>query len=66
MPMTDDQYVRLRAYQLWVQEGRPKGREYVHWHKARLEVEPGVSRAERSLGEHSSQQQAGGMPKGRP
>ncbi len=30
--------VRLRAYQLWELEGRPEGRERIHWIRAEAEI----------------------------
>ena len=30
--------VRERAYQLWVQEGRPQGRDVAHWLQAEKEA----------------------------
>jgi hypothetical protein len=34
-----EQRIRERAYAIWEQEGRPGGREHVHWERARLVVE---------------------------
>jgi hypothetical protein len=31
--------IRERAYQLWIEEGRPHGRDQEHWEKARKQVE---------------------------
>jgi hypothetical protein len=31
----DEERIRARAYALWEEEGRPAGREHVHWDKAR-------------------------------
>ena len=36
---TKDGQVRERAYQIWVDEGRPQGRELDHWLRAKWEVE---------------------------
>lgn len=30
--------IRQRAYAIWKQEGRPPGRDYVHWHRAKEEI----------------------------
>ena len=30
-----EQAIRERAYYLWVNEGRPEGRDYDHWMRAR-------------------------------
>lgn len=35
----DDQ-IRERAYLIWVDEGRPHGRELDHWLRAKWELEP--------------------------
>jgi hypothetical protein len=32
--------VRLRAYQIWEEEGRPEGEDLAHWHRADSEIEP--------------------------
>ena len=34
----DDDAIRLRAYRLWEQEGRPEGRHDEHWKRARAEL----------------------------
>jgi hypothetical protein len=38
--MEDDreEWVRLRAYRLWEEEGRPEGRAQDHWHEAKRRV----------------------------
>jgi hypothetical protein len=38
---TQDDQVRERAYLIWVDEGRPHGRELDHWLRAKWEVEGG-------------------------
>ncbi len=30
--------IRQRAYAIWEQEGRPPGRDHVHWHRAKEEI----------------------------
>ncbi|MET0238879.1 MAG: DUF2934 domain-containing protein [Sphingobium sp.] len=37
--MADEQAIRARAHALWEAEGRPEGRDTVHWEQARLELE---------------------------
>ncbi len=32
--------VRLRAYQIWEDEGRPEGEDIAHWYRAEGEIEP--------------------------
>lgn len=37
--MTDhDERIRQRALEIWEEEGRPEGREYSHWLRARADV----------------------------
>jgi hypothetical protein len=38
--MSDDfeERIRAKAHELWVEEGRPEGREDVHWERARTLV----------------------------
>jgi hypothetical protein len=36
---TRDNHIRERAYLIWVDEGRPQGRELDHWLRAKWEVE---------------------------
>ncbi len=33
-----DERVRKRAHEIWEEEGRPEGREYSHWLRARAEI----------------------------
>ncbi|MCR6500900.1 DUF2934 domain-containing protein [Shinella sp. CPCC 101442] len=37
----DDQSerIRKRAHQIWEEEGRPEGREYSHWLRARADIQ---------------------------
>ncbi len=34
-----DEAVRRRAYEIWMREGCPSGREHVHWAQAAEEIE---------------------------
>lgn len=36
--MDDNELIRLRAYEIWIREGQPEGRELEHWLQARREV----------------------------
>jgi hypothetical protein len=36
--MDREQKIRDRAYEIWVQEGRPEGREGEHWSQAAREL----------------------------
>lgn len=33
-----DERTRQRAHEIWEEEGRPEGREYSHWLRARAEI----------------------------
>ncbi len=33
-----DERIRQRAHEIWEEEGRPEGREYSHWLRARADV----------------------------
>ena len=33
-----DERIRKRAHEIWEEEGRPEGREYSHWLRARAEI----------------------------
>ena len=33
-----DERIRQRAHEIWEEEGRPEGREYSHWLRARTEI----------------------------
>ena len=33
-----DERIRARAHEIWEAEGRPEGREYSHWLRARAEI----------------------------
>ena len=52
----DEHLIRLRAYEIWEEEGRPDGRAEDHWTRARWEIEHEhdpegrVERLERELG----------------
>jgi len=35
----DDERVRERAHQIWIEEGKPDGRAVDHWLRARWELE---------------------------
>jgi hypothetical protein len=43
--MTDhrEQSIRERAYQIWVEEGRPEGRHDRHWRQAEAELLSGTA-----------------------
>ena len=34
-----DERIRKRAHEIWEEEGRPEGREYSHWLRARAEID---------------------------
>jgi hypothetical protein len=37
-----------RAYQIWVEEGRPHGRDRDHWHRAEREIQGGAAKDSRT------------------
>jgi hypothetical protein len=37
--MDKDELIRLRAYEIWIQEGQPEGKEEEHWRRARRDIE---------------------------
>jgi hypothetical protein len=39
MTPDNEQLVRDRAYQIWEEEGRPEGREQLHWDRATREMQ---------------------------
>ncbi|WP_371071324.1 MULTISPECIES: DUF2934 domain-containing protein [unclassified Sinorhizobium] len=39
MAETREEWIRKRAYALWEEEGRPAGRDPIHWEQARKERE---------------------------
>lgn len=36
--MDNSELIRLRAYEIWIREGQPEGRELEHWLQARRDV----------------------------
>ena len=36
--MDNNELIRLRAYEIWIREGQPEGREMEHWLQARREI----------------------------
>jgi hypothetical protein len=45
-----EEKIRRRAHQLWIEEGRPEGREREHWEKARKAVEDEELKAKPEIG----------------
>ena len=35
----DDRLIRERAYGIWIEEGRPHGRDLAHWRRAHQELQ---------------------------
>jgi hypothetical protein len=52
-----EQRVRERAYQIWLDEGQPAGRDREHWRKAEAEVN-----AETGAPDNASDQSNGSEP----
>jgi hypothetical protein len=40
MDITQEQWIRQRAYAIWEEEGRPHGQEWNHWFRAAGEAQP--------------------------
>jgi Protein of unknown function (DUF2934) len=38
----DEHQIRERAYGIWIEEGRPHGRDLAHWQRARHELQQDV------------------------
>ncbi|ONH49916.1 Protein of unknown function [Pseudomonas cedrina] len=36
----DEETIRLTAYRIWEQQGKPDGQDFVHWLQARDELAP--------------------------
>lgn len=53
----NEQQIRDRAYQKWLDEGMPEGREDAHWHSARQEIE-GIDHGNPLTGTASNSAQA--------
>ena len=34
-----EQRIRVRAYELWLEEGKPEGKDKEHWERAQTEIE---------------------------
>jgi hypothetical protein len=43
-----EQRIRERAYQIWIEEGRPTGRDKEHWARAEQELSETTGEARRS------------------
>lgn len=41
---TQEERIRKRAYEIWVDEGQPEGRQDEHWHRAREEIDAELAR----------------------
>jgi len=56
--------VRLRAYQIWEDEGRPEGEDLAHWYRADGEIEPAEdqTQAEQPMEETEAATQAVDAP----
>ena len=42
--------IRMRAYDIWIAEGCPKGREKDHWAQAAAEIEASIADAPENTG----------------
>jgi hypothetical protein len=41
--LPDEHRIRERAYGIWIEEGRPQGRDLAHWQRARMELQSSQS-----------------------
>ena len=48
-----DERIRQRAHEIWEEEGRPEGREYSHWLRARAEIQDAAGDAPAEAGRAS-------------
>ena len=64
--MNDNELIRLRAYEIWVREGQPEGRELEHWLQARREIlgTPAEQRDENPPQKPSTDETPPDQPKG--
>ena len=46
-----DERVRKRAYEIWLEEGQPEGREVDHWFRAKQELTPAAEDLKLAAGE---------------
>lgn len=42
-----EQRIRERAFQLWIEQGQPEGKENEHWEQARTEIEGQKEKSEK-------------------
>ena len=40
--LPDEHRIRERAYGIWIEEGRPHGRDLLHWRRARYQLQQGT------------------------
>ena len=70
--MDREERIRRRAYELWVSEGRPEGRETEHWRQAGEQIDNddrvlgGGGGSNAGAGEPSPELEPGGAPTGAP
>jgi DUF2934 family protein len=44
-----EQRIRERAFQLWIEDGQPEGKEKEHWERARSQIEGDTTRPEEKV-----------------
>ena len=49
-----DERVRKRAYEIWLEEGQPEGREVDHWSRAKEELTPAAEDQKQVAGKITS------------
>lgn len=56
--------IRRRAHRIWEEEGRPEGREYSHWLRAKAELRAEAEEAAKGDGEYDPEAPPESMPVG--
>jgi hypothetical protein len=63
-----EEHIRVRAHAIWIEEGRPHGRDFEHWLQARFELEPEPAPKAEAKPEpsHTPETKAQAAPKSKP
>jgi hypothetical protein len=55
--MDREDRIRVRAYDIWISEGCPKGREREHWEQAAAEIDGAATDGVQNTGENAEREQ---------